>query len=555
MSVEDRAEERAPRSASATIRIDLQRPRGEVDPRIFGHFLESNFFGNIEGGVLDESSPHSIVSDGAEHGLRSDVIEACRQLGLPVVRWPGGNFASGYHWQDGVGPRAARPRRIDLAWGGEETNRFGTEEFLAWCSLVGTEPYLVNACRDLEESVRWVEYTNHRGDTEMSRLRAGSGHPQPHAVRLWGIGNEVYGPWQVGHRGPEAYALAARQHAQFMRVVDPDLQLVVAGAPWDQERWTRPLMDKAGELVDYFSLHLYGASTHLAGHDDYDAVVSQPVYFEKEIAGYSGLLAALAEELGVERRLSLALDEWNIRHLEPISWPEPSPGDDGGIAARPTPDPGSATGGYRVNRWSPRTLADSLFYAGVFHALHRLSGLSVAPRMANTVNLVNANGLLAVRPGGLVKAASYHVWDLYQNHLGHVSLPVEVAGPTRFEAVRQGADPDASGAFATITAEVPFLDVIACTDERRASLQVVVINRDRVNPIRALLVTDESGARSVLSRRAHVFSMGTGTKDVFAANSFKAPFAVCVSDEGTVELEQGHWVFPPHSISLLAFDP
>ena len=132
---------------AATIDIHRNR-RHTIDPMIYGHFLESAFFGNIEGGVFDEGSPLAYGGDDTRNGLRTDVIELCRELGLPVVRWPGGNFTSAYHWEDGIGPRDSRPRRLELAWGSEESNRFGTDEFLAWCAEVGTEPYLAHSCRE-----------------------------------------------------------------------------------------------------------------------------------------------------------------------------------------------------------------------------------------------------------------------------------------------------------------------------------------------------------------------------------------------------------------------
>jgi len=174
--------------ASATIFIDTRSHLGRIDRNIYGHFLEANFFGNIQGGVFDPGSPLSIQDPGPIHGLRADVVDACRTLGLPVVRWPGGNYASAYHWEDGIGPRDQRPRRLELTWGGqdgqsrEEDNHFGTDEFLAWCRLVGAQPYLNNSARSVEEAVRWVEYTNYGGDTHYSRLRHENGHPDPYGV-------------------------------------------------------------------------------------------------------------------------------------------------------------------------------------------------------------------------------------------------------------------------------------------------------------------------------------------------------------------------------------
>ncbi|MEQ7127109.1 alpha-L-arabinofuranosidase C-terminal domain-containing protein [Actinopolymorpha sp. B11F2] len=534
----------------ARIEIDRDREIGRIEENIYGHFLESSFFGNIEGGVFDEGSPHSYAGDGPRAGLRRDVIEACQQLGLPVVRWPGGNVASPYHWEDGVGPRGDRPRRLELAWGSEETNRFGTDEFLAWCAEVGTQPYLVHSCRDVDEAVRWVEYTNHTGDTDYTRRRAAGGHPDAYGVRYWGLGNEVYGQWQMGHRSPEEYAAAARDHAQFMRKVDPSIRLVAVGTP--SERWTRPVLERVGSLVDYVSLHLYGASTHLytadSGDDDYDAVVAQPLYFERQIHEYAHLVASLAAAAGVERPLALALDEWNIRHLEPVDWPEPQPSPDGAVVSRDTEPVNGRPARLRVNRWSPRTLADALFYAGVFHALHRASGLTVPPTMANTVNLVNANGLLAVRPGGVVRSPSYHVWNLYQNHTGTIAIHADVYGPARTGAVRQGDSRDGSGGFATRPGSVPMLDASATlTDDRR--LRLAVINRSRTDGIRTRIILDGQAALPP----GTVHDLGADESDTMAINTLDSPNRIRLRDRGHVTLDDGTYTFPPHSVTLLSF--
>lgn len=536
-------------AAPAVITIDRHHRIGRVDPMIYGHFLESNFYGNIEGGVFDEGSSLALGGSTAVNGLRSDVIELCRNLGVPIVRWPGGNFTSAYHWEDGIGPRDTRPRRLDLTWGGEESNRFGTDEFLAWCAEVGTEPLLVHSCRSVDDAVRWVEYTNYGGDTAYARARAANGHPEPYGVRYWGIGNEVYGPWQMGHRSAEAYAADAREHARFMRMVDPELKLIGVGTA--REEWMRPVLAHTGQLMDYLSLHLYGAATHLATRPDdageYDAMVAQSLYFEQQIAAFSEMISTIAGELGIERPLSIALDEWNMRHLEPAEWPEPRRGDDGGVAPRETPV--ATRPELRVNRYSPRTLADALFYAGVFHGLHRLSGLEIAPTMANTVNLINANALIAVRPGGALGTATYHVWDLYQNHLGPVALPVRVDGPVRRAPIRQGAQQH-DGEFLVQNGIVPHLDAIATTSADRGSLQLVVINRHSEDPIDCRLITDDG----LLPSRADMITIGAGEADLYATNSFDDPQRVALRHRGSVEIPADGFRFEPHSITALRFD-
>ncbi|KAB8192794.1 alpha-N-arabinofuranosidase [Nonomuraea phyllanthi] len=532
----------------ALVTVDTRRPVGRIDDDVYGHFLESAFFGNIEGGVFDEGSPLSVDEPGPLHGVRADVLELCRELGPGPIRWPGGNFTSAYHWEDGIGPRDARPTRLELAWGGLESNRFGTDEFLAWCEAVGAEPYLVHSCRDVDEAVRWVEYTNAARDTTLTALRARNGRAEPWGVRYWGVGNEVYGPWQMGHRSADEYAAAAREHALFMRQVDPSIRLIGVGIPWRQEEWTRPLLARAGAFFDHLSLHLYGASTHLWTGDDYDQVVAQSLYFEREINTYSRLVTAISAEVGLERPPALALDEWNMRHLEPADWPDPEAGDDGGVAPRDLPDTGEP-GRVRVNRWSPRTVADLVFSAGVFHAIHRSAGLPSPVSMANPVNLVNANGLVVARPGGALRSAIYHVWHLYRHHLGRTVLASEVDGPARSTAVRLGDNRGPDGRLLTAPMTVPYLDVSA-TRADDGSVRIAAVNRHRDESVRLRLVLDGSAANT--PGHAHVRTLGADAPGPHAVNTLDAPDTVAVRDLGRVEATGGAWDLAPHSVTVLA---
>ena len=522
-----------------------------LDPKIYGHFLESAFFGNIDGGVRDPGSSQAFA-EGPLEGCRSDVLEVCRELGLPVLRWPGGNFTSAYWWQDGTGLRSERPRRLELAWGSEEDNQFGTLEFLAWCGAVGAEPYLAHSCRSVEDAVRWVEYTNYHGRTAAAQARRDDGRSEPWGVQIWGLGNETYGPWQMGHRPAAQYVADARQHARFMRMVDPALRFVAVGCP-DQE-WTEAVVAGLGDEVEWVSLHLYAASEHrvLADRGEFDAVVEQAAFFERTISDYAHRIAAVADRSGLTRVPAIALDEWNIRHLEPASWPEPSTGPDGGVADRPLPTGGLEQRPRRVNRHSPRTLADALFYAGVMHALHRTADLAAPVTMANTVNLVNANGLVNVRPEGLVRTASYHVWDLYQNHFGTRPTASRVEAPARFGAARQSdehRDPD--GRLSTAPASISLLDVSSALDASGSTLTVALINR---SADRALAVDLTLDGRDAVPATAEVRQIGAGPLDLFAVNRIGEPEVVELSDPRRTDLDGRDLVLAPHSITLLTLD-
>ena len=202
-----------------------------------------------------------------------------RELRMGVLRWPGGNFVSNYHWTDGIGPKDGRPRRPELAWGGEESNRFGTDEFLAYCAELGTEPYIClnMGTGTLEEALAWVEYCNGARDTALGRTGAGrNGQEAPYRVRYWGLGNEMYGDWQVGALSAEEYVRDATRWARAIKMLDPDAQLVSCGMNgWND--WDRVVIDGLAPLVDLHSLHIY------TGSDDYWTNVLQPHQAERAI--------------------------------------------------------------------------------------------------------------------------------------------------------------------------------------------------------------------------------------------------------------------------------
>ncbi len=534
-------------SPSARIEIGPAPLPQRIDDKIYGHFLESAFFHNVEGGVFDEGSPLSHAGDGPLAGCRLDVIEACRELGLPIVRWPGGNFTSPYRWQDGTGPRDDRPRTLELAWGSEESNRFGTPEFLAWCEAVGTEALLCHSARDVDDAVRWVEYANHAGDTTLTRRRASDGLPESRPVRYWGIGNEVWAPWQMGQRSAGDYVADARQHATFMRAVDPDLRLIAVG--WDHDGWLDEVVPGLGDLVDYFSVHHYGASLHAFAPtaEEFLSVVAQPMYFEQAITEVSETVSRLLARHHIDRPIGLALDEWNVRHIENAAWPRPEPGPNGDAAPRDI-DPSAPLTGADVNRYSPRTLADALFHAGVFHTLHRASQLAVPVTMANTVNLVNANGLLAVRPDGLVRAATFHVWDLYQNHLGRVPLPCRVDSPSTTVSLRLGTEIlQPSGFFRTRPAVLGYLDASATLGDDGETLQLAVINRSPDQAISTRLEVRGAAVPATATMR----QIGADVDDLFAGNTMDRPDRIALSGPETVGLADQTYEFPAHSITLL----
>jgi alpha-N-arabinofuranosidase len=230
---------------------------GEVDPRIFGGFLEHMGRAVYEG-VYDPKSAHADAA-----GFRKDVLGALEPLEMTVMRYPGGNFVSGYHWEDGIGPREKRPTVRELAWRTIDPNQVGTDEFISLCRKMGWAPMLaVNlGTGSPEEARNWVEYCNGEAGTKYADLRVAGGSLEPHGVKLWCLGNEMDGPWQLGHVPAEQYALRAEQAGKLMKAVDGSIELVACGScgtllPSYLE-WDRVVLEYLGDLADYVSLHRY----------------------------------------------------------------------------------------------------------------------------------------------------------------------------------------------------------------------------------------------------------------------------------------------------------
>jgi alpha-N-arabinofuranosidase len=292
----------------ARIVADPEFRVGEVDPRLYGAFLE-HLGRAIYGGIYEPGHP---AAD--DHGFRRDVLDLIRPLNVPIVRYPGGNFVSGYDWEDGVGPVAHRPRRLDLAWTSTETNEFGTDEFVAWTKEIGAEPMLaVNlGTRGPDAARRLVEYCNHPGGTALSDLRIAHGHPEPHRVKVWCLGNEMDGPWQMGQKTAQEYGRVAAETAKLMKLTDPTIELVLCGSSHPKmptyPQWEVTALDHAYEMVDYISLHIY---VRLVG-DDLGSFLAQSLEMDEYIRTVAAACDYVRAAKRLAQRVNLSFDEWNV---------------------------------------------------------------------------------------------------------------------------------------------------------------------------------------------------------------------------------------------------
>jgi alpha-N-arabinofuranosidase len=469
------------RPLKAEAEVDAGSVIGEINPYIYGHFIE-HLERCVYGGIWSE--------DGAR--LREDTLALIQDLHPPVIRYPGGNFASGYHWEDGIGPKEARPPRFDHAWQSWESNQVGTDEFLALCVRLGTDPFLVvnDGSGTPEEAARWIAYCNRPASEEQGRRRADNGHPSPYGVRLWGVGNEVWGPWQIGQTSAAGYAARLNEFTSAMRAVDPSIRIVAVGdnvlsdAPDDPGRqWNETVLRQAADQIDYLSFHIYQPDQS-GWQESYDlealhyTVCAAPLTIESIITRMAGQVARLAPG----RHIRIALDEWNL-------WLAP---------------PEGAGSMHQV----VYTLRDALYAAGVFNTFHRQCDRLAIANLAQLVNVLPA--IVTDEKRAYATPIYYPFW-MYR-HMQRLALNIKMTGPT-FD----------SDALSTIAAQqgVPYLDMTATRDETSCQVTLGLVNR---HPAQAMRLKLGWRGFSVLKLRKAWLLSGP---DPSAANSFDAPEQVC----------------------------
>src|SRR6266851_9027027 len=493
------AQESSEPALRAKLRINLEQRLGTIDPFLDGHFLE-HLGRCVYEGIYDEGSP---LSDSG--GNRKDVLEAARRLGVTQLRWPGGNFASGYHWQDGVGPRDSRPARFNLAWFQRESNRFGTDEFIGTCRKLGAEPYLsVNmGTGTLDEAAGWVEYCNYERGTRLSDLRRQGGHAQPYGVKLWGLGNEVFGDWQIGRKDLGEYIRAAVEFAKVMKWVDPGIKLVACGS--GESGWDKPVLEALVHHVDYISEHYYAEIDELK---DYYEIMGSVSGMEALIRDAGRTAEAVSTAARKSPPVAVALDEWNIVY---------------------NLNDGHKRGSIHKDEFS-YNLRDALWVATALNTQQRCCQ---TVRIANLAQLVNVLAPIYTTASGLLLRTIYFPLELYANRSGNTALDVRVESPA-FETRHFG--PHA------------YLDASATYHEAERWVTLAVVNLHKDADLVANIQLDGARARGT---RAYIIT-GAGPD---AQNTFGNPDAV-TTRQLIFEVRGQHWEyrFPKHSISWLEFE-
>lgn len=281
---------------------------GDIDKRIYGSFIE-HLGRAVYGGIYEPNHP---TAD--ENGFRTDVIDMVKKLNVPIVRYPGGNFVSGYNWEDGVGPVESRPKRLDLAWGTTEPNQFGTNEFMKWCQKANTECMMaVNlGTRGTDAARNLVEYCNHKGGSAWSDLRKAHGYADPWNIKLWCLGNEMDGGWQMGAKTATEYGRAALEASKVMKWTDPSIETVLCGSSsrnsWTFGTWEAESLDIAYDCIDYVSLHqYYGNRT-----DDIQSYLANTMQLDEFIYSVICICDYVKAKKRSKKTINLSFDEWNV---------------------------------------------------------------------------------------------------------------------------------------------------------------------------------------------------------------------------------------------------
>jgi len=305
---------------NAKIKIDVERTIGQIDPKIYGVFMEpiqisgrrglpdSPKLNTLYGTLYDPSSP---LAD--ENGFKKNYIEAMKELKVTNMRWPGGNFLMGYNWQDGIGPKSQRPSRINMAWGGIDDNQVGTDEWFALNKTMGSENVVaVNlGLGTIQDAAYWLEYCNYPKGTYYSDLRAKNGHPAPYKVKIWDLGNEVDGkPWELGHKNAEDYIEVAREAAKAMQAVDNNIEFVACGSSWysknEWDNWNRKILMGIGDKIKYLSIHSYWENST----DYYTHMGDGARIFDDRIKITAGEIEAVSNTQAFKNPIYLSVDEW-----------------------------------------------------------------------------------------------------------------------------------------------------------------------------------------------------------------------------------------------------
>ncbi len=500
--------------SSVRLTVDPHFTVGAIDRRVFGGFVE-HLGRHVYDGIYEPGHP---TADAA--GFRRDVIDLVKELGVSTIRYPGGNFVSGFRWEDSVGPREERPRRLDLAWHSTETNEVGLHEFSDWLDKVGSDLMLaVNlGTRGTLEALDLLEYANIRGGTALSDRRIANGKTDAFGVKMWCLGNEMDGPWQLGHRSAEDYGKLASRTAKAMRQLDPSIELVACGSsaatmPTFGE-WERVVLAHTYDDVDYISCHAY----YEEKDGDLGSFLASAVDMDRFIETVVATADHVKAVLRSDKTVNISFDEWNVWYLSRYQ------------------NVDAITG---IDNWpvAPRLLEDvySVADAVVFGNL-MISLLKHADRVtsASLAQLVNVIAPIMTEPGGPAwRQTTFFPFSITSRLARGVALELKLDAPT-YETATHGT--------------VPLVDAVATHDAEQGRAALFLVNRSLDEPL--TVTVDIAGLGDVSLLEAHTLA----DDDVYAKNSLAEPERVAPSVNDSVEISGGKLAvtLPPVSWTALS---
>jgi alpha-N-arabinofuranosidase len=484
---------------SARLTVDPHFSVGPIHRRLFGSFVE-HLGRCVYDGLYEPGHPTADAD-----GFRQDVIDLVRELGVSTVRYPGGNFVSGFRWEDGVGPRAERPRRLDLAWHSTETNEVGLHEFGAWLDKVGGELMLALnlGTRGTLEALDLLEYANVRSGSALAEQRIANGRTEPFDVRMWCLGNEMDGPWQLGHRSGTDYGKLASQVAKALRQLDERIELVVCGSSNAQMptfgAWERDVLMEAYDDVDYISCHAYYQE-----HDgDLGSFLASPVNMDRFIESVIDTADHVKAVKRSDKTIDISFDEWNVwyqdryRNVDKIegieNWPQ---------APRLLEDVYS--------------VADAVVVGGLLISLLKHADRVTAASLAQLVNVIAP---IMTEPGGPAwRQTTFFPFAITSRLARGTALEVKLESPSyRTE----------------LYGDVPQLDAVATHDAESGRTAVFLVNRSQSDEATVTIDIDRLGAVRVLSAQTLADS------DTGAANTLEQPERVAPQDNATAAVDGG----------------
>jgi alpha-N-arabinofuranosidase len=496
----------------ARVYLDTRRTIAPLSANLFGSFLE-HLGRAIYEGIYD---PGSKLSDA--NGFRKDVMEEVRALGVPIIRYPGGNFVSGYNWLDGIGPKPDRPRVLDKAWNSINYNQFGTDEFMAWCKAVGAKPLtgLNLGTGTTEQAAALVEYCNVQKGTRWSELRRKNASAETYKVQNWCLGNEMDGPWQIGHMTAAEYGRKAADAARQMRYVDQNLTLIACGSSGPMMptylEWDREVLEQCYEYVDALSLHRYLGNTREETGGDSGKYLAMNLTMDRQIAETAAVCDMVRGRQRSPQKLWLSFDEWNV-------WYRARTGD--------------AVNGHLQE--APHlleevyNLEDALVVGGIVNTLMRNADRVKIGCLAQLVNVIAP---IMTNADGLYRQSIYYPYK-WALQLGRGSvLSVLIDSPT-YEVSELGA--------------VPYLDVTATFSKQDRDVSLFILNRDVANSHEIDVLWEDAVPGRITT------SMALTGRDLKAFNNFQNPQQVVPQDMPKPATSNGHTRFevPARSYTVL----